>query len=63
MEFQAPFRDVRIPRGTWGLWLVVVSLVLEIPGVAHAILPLDGIAAHIAAICRAPTAKVEQPRW
>ena len=25
--------------------------------------PLDGIAAHIAAICRAPTAKVEQPRW
>ena len=32
-------------------------------GVAHAILPLDGIAAHIAAICRAPTAKVEQPRW
>jgi len=38
MEFQAPFRDVRIPRGTWGLWLVVVSLVLEIPGVAHAIL-------------------------
>ena len=38
MEFCAHFREVQIPRGTWGLWLVIVSLVLEIPGVAHAIL-------------------------
>ncbi|HEX9567536.1 MAG TPA: hypothetical protein VGA48_08090 [Thermoplasmata archaeon] len=34
----ALFVVMQLPRGAWRLWLVVVSLVLEIPGVVRAIL-------------------------
>ncbi|TMA02952.1 MAG: hypothetical protein E6J97_00920 [Methanobacteriota archaeon] len=34
----ALFVVMRLRRGVWRLWLVVVSLVLEIPGVVRAIL-------------------------
>jgi len=34
----ALFVVMQLPRGAWRLWLVVVSLVLEIPGAVRAIL-------------------------
>ena len=38
MEDPRPFRGVHFPRIAWRLWLLVVSLVFQIPGAVRAIL-------------------------
>jgi len=38
MALPRPLHAVRLPRAVWRLFLIVVSLVLEIPGTVRAIL-------------------------
>ena len=38
MGLARPLCDVQLPRGAWRFFLIVVSLVLEIPGAVRAIL-------------------------